>query len=166
MVVPFIFLFFVAPISGSIYDKLGSRMLCTVGMTILAIAIFSLSSLSCGETVFPIVWRLALVGLGIAIFLPPNSSAAMTAVPPHRRGIAAGTVATARNLGMVMGVALAGAIFNTWFHILSGGLSLKVYRPALSPIFMSSFRYAIAAGGIVALIGALLAFLRGPDQKE
>jgi EmrB/QacA subfamily drug resistance transporter len=166
MVVPFIFLFFVSPISGSMYDKLGSRMLCTVGMMILAVALFGVSALRCGETSFPIVWRLALVGLGTAIFLPPNSSAAMTAVPPDRRGFAAGTVAAARNLGMVMGVALAGAIFNTWFHILSGGLSLKVYRPGLSPIFMSSFRYAIAAGGIVALIGALLAFLRGPDQKE
>jgi EmrB/QacA subfamily drug resistance transporter len=166
MVVPFIFLFFVSPISGSMYDKLGSRMLCTVGMVILAVALFEVSALRCGEAPFPIVWRLALVGLGTAIFLPPNSSAAMTAVPPDRRGIAAGTVAAARNLGMVMGVALAGAIFNTWFHIFSGGLSLKVYRPELSPIFMSSFRYAIAAGGIVALIGALLAFLRGPDQKE
>lgn len=165
MVVPFIFLFFVAPISGSMYDRLGSRMLCTVGMTILAVAVFSLSSLSCGQTAFPIVWRLALVGLGTAIFLPPNSSAAMTAVPPHRRGIAAGTVATARNLGMVMGVALAGAIFNTCFHILSGGLSLKAYRPEFSPIFMSCFRYAMAAGGVVAMIGTIIAFLRGPEKK-
>ena len=166
MVVPFIFLFFVSPISGSIYDRLGSRMLCTVGMTILAVALFSVSTLNCEQSGFSIVWRLALVGLGTAIFLPPNSSAAMTAVPARRRGIAAGTVAAARNLGMVMGVALAGAIFNTYFHILSGGLSLKVYRPELSPIFMSSFRYGVAAGGVVAVIGAILAFFRGPEQKE
>ena len=166
MVVPFVFLFFVSPISGSMYDRLGSRMLCTAGMIMLAVALFGISGLRYGETPFPIIWRLALVGLGTAIFLPPNSSAAMTAVPPKRRGIAAGTVAAARNLGMVMGVALAGAVFNAHFHVLSDGLSLKVYRPGLEPIFMSSFRYAVAAGGIVALIGALLAFLRGPDQKE
>lgn len=165
MVVPFVFLFFVSPLSGSLYDRLGSRMLCTVGMTIMAAALFLLSRLRCGETPLPIVWRLALVGLGAAIFLPPNSSAAMTAVPPRRRGIAAGTVAAARNLGMVLGVALAGAIFNTCFHILSGGLSLKVYRPELSPIFMSSFRYAVGAGGIVASTGAILAFLRGPEPR-
>ena len=165
MVVPFIFLFFVSPISGSIYDRLGSRMLCTVGMSVLAISLFSVSALSCEHGAFQIAWRLALIGLGTAIFLPPNSSAAMTAVPARRRGIAAGTVAAARNLGMVIGVAVAGAIFNTCFHILSGGLTLKVYRPQLSPIFMSSFRYAVAAGGIVAIIGAILAFLRGPEQK-
>lgn len=166
MVVPFIFLFFVSPISGSMYDRLGSRMLCTVGMGVLAVSLFFVSTLGCGQTAFPILWRLALVGLGTAIFLPPNSSAAMTAVPARRGGIAAGTVAAARNLGMVMGVALAGAIFNTCFHILSGGLSLKAYRPELSPIFMTSFRYAVGAGGVVAIIGAILAFLRGPEQKE
>jgi MFS family permease len=164
--VPFVFLFFVSPISGSIYDRLGSRLLCTLGMTIVAFALFGVSGLSCGEAPFPIVWRLALVGLGTAIFLPPNSSAALTAVPSHQRGVAAGTVAAARNLGMVMGVAMAGAIFNTSFHVLSGGLSMKVFRPGLSPIFMSSFRYAVAAGGVVAMIGAILAFLRGPEEKE
>jgi MFS family permease len=163
MVVPFVFLFFVSPLAGSLYDRVGSRMLCTVGMTILAVALFSLSGISCAETPLPIVWRLALVGLGTAIFLPPNSSAAMTAVPPDRRGIASSTVAAARNFGMVMGVALAGAMFNTCFNMFSGGLSLKVYRPELSPVFMSSFRYAMGAGGVVAMIGAVLAFLRGPD---
>jgi EmrB/QacA subfamily drug resistance transporter len=166
MVVPFIFLFFVSPISGSMYDRLGSRTLCTAGMLILAVALFGISALKCGKAPFPIVWRLALIGLGIAIFLPPNSSAAMTAVSPRRRGIASGTVAAARNFGMVIGVALAGAIFNTCFHILSGGLSLKVYHPGLASIFMSSFRYAVAAGGLVAVIGAILAFLRGPDHKK
>jgi EmrB/QacA subfamily drug resistance transporter len=165
MMVPFVFVFFVSPVSGSLYDRFGSRILCTVGMTILSVALFSLSTLRCGETPFPIFWRLALVGLGVAVFLPPNSSAALTAVPPQRRGIAAGTVAAARNLGMVMGVALAGAIFNTCFHMLSGGLTLKVYRPELLPVFMSSFHYAIGAGGVVALIGAILAVLRGPDPK-
>jgi EmrB/QacA subfamily drug resistance transporter len=163
MVVPFVFLFFVSPLAGSLYDRVGSRTLCTVGMAILALALFSLSGIRCAETPLPIIWRLALVGLGTAIFLPPNSSAAMTAVPPDRRGIASSTVAAARNFGMVMGVALAGAIFNTCFYMFSGGLSLKVYRPELAPVFMSSFHYAIGAGGGVALVGAVLAFLRGPD---
>ena len=165
MVVPFVFLFFVSPFTGSLYDRVGSRMLCTVGMMIMAVALFSLSGMGGGETPLPIIWRLALVGLGAATFLPPNSSAAMTAVPPVRRGIASSTVAAARNFGMVMGVALAGAIFNTCFHMFSGGLTLKVYRPGLSPVFMSSFRYAIGSGGVVAMVGAVLAFLRGPDPK-
>lgn len=32
-------------------------------------------------------------------------------------------------------------------------------------MFMTSFTYAMAAGGVVAVIGAVLAFLRGPEQE-
>lgn len=165
MIVPFVFLFLVSPVSGAISDRVGSRMLCTVGITLVSVSVFSLSTLTSGHSVFAIVWRLALAGLGTALFLPPNTATAMTSVPWNRRGIAAGTVATARNLGMVMGVALAGAIFNSSFQTLSGGSSLKVYQPDLEPIFMTSFHYAMIAGGIVAVIGIVLAFLRGVEEK-
>ena len=166
MVTLFIFLFFVSPVSGAISDRIGSRTLCAIGMGVLAYSLFSIAGLSPSSTVFPIVWRLALAGIGTAIFLPPNSSAAMSAVPPNRRGVAAGTVAAARNLGMVLGVALAGAIFNSTFHSLSGGLSLKSYRPPLEAIFMDAFHYAMLAGGILAAIGIAVAFIRGPEDKR
>ena len=164
MVMTFIFLFFISPISGSLSDRMGSRMLCTVGMALMAISLFTLSKLTSEHSVFTIAWRLALTGLGTAIFLPPNTSTAISAVPQNRRGVAAGTVATARNLGMVIGVALAGAVFNSSFHTLSGGLNLKVYRPELAPIFIDSFRYAMMTGGCVAMVGVILAFLRGPTK--
>jgi len=136
-----------------------------VGMMVLAMALFSFASLTPGDTALSIALRLALAGIGAAIFMPPNSSAAMNAVSANRRGIAAGTVATARNLGMVLGVAQTGAIFNSLFYTLSGGLTLQVYRPGLASIFMSSFRYAMAAGGVVAIIGAVLAFFRGSEKR-
>ena len=166
MVTLFVFLFFVSPVSGAMSDRIGSRLLCAIGMGVLAYSLFSIAKLSPTSTIFPIVWRLALAGIGTAIFLPPNSSAAMSAVPPNRRGIAAGTVATARNLGMVLGVAIAGAIFNSTFHALSGGLSLKVYEPQLEVIFMDAFYYAMLAGGILAGIGIAVAFMRGPEDRR
>ncbi len=165
MVTLFIPLFIVSPISGTISDRIGTRILCTLGMGILMIAFFALSQLSPVSDTFPIAWRLILAGIGTALFISPNSAIAMTAVPPAYKGVAAGTVATARNLGMALGIALSGAIFNSTFHTLSGGLSLKVYRPELEPIFMEAFRYAMIAGTIVAGIGMILAFLRGPENK-
>ena len=166
MVTPFVFLFFVSPFSGALSDRIGSRMLCTLGMVVMMVGLFSLSRLSPSSSIFPVCWRLALVGIGTAIFIPPNSAAAMSAIPPERRGVAAGTVATARNLGMVLGVALAGLIFNSIFHGLSGGLSLKIYYPGLESFFMGAFRYAMITGSIVAGIGVIVAFLRGPEQNR
>ena len=141
-------------------------MLCSVGLIILSVGLFTLATLTPSAAYGSIVWRLALVGIGTAVFIPPNSAAAMSAIPPHQRGIASGTVATARNLGMVIGVALAGLTFNTIFNSLTGGLDLKVYRPELEPHFVTAFQYAMMAAGMVAGIGAVVSFLRGPDPNR
>jgi EmrB/QacA subfamily drug resistance transporter len=164
MMIPFVFLFFFAPISGTLSDRMGSRMLCTVGMTVLCAALFLLSRLSADASTMDMAWRLALAGIGIAVFISPNSAAAMSAVEARHRGIASGSVATARNLGMVIGVASAGLIFNSTFRVLNGGRDLTVYRPALESIFMSAFSRAMMAGAGVVALGIVVAYLRGKDS--
>lgn len=164
MMIPFVFLFFFAPVSGMLSDRMGSRMLCTVGMALMAAALFFLSRLSAQATSMDMAWRLALAGIGIAVFISPNSAAAMSAVPPRHRGIASGSVATARNLGMVIGVASAGLIFNSTFRQLNGGRDLKIYTPALEHSFMASFQRAMLVGAAVAALGIVVAYLRGRDS--
>lgn len=165
MVTPFVFLFIFAPVSGALSDRMGSRFLCTLGMILLAASFFFMAKLSPEYSKLSIALPLVLAGIGIAIFTPPNNATAMSAVPPRYMGVSAGTVATMRNLGMVLGIALSGTIFNTRFHDLSGGLNLKVYEPRLKPIFMDAFSWAMLAGGIVAVIGIIITYLRGPEVK-
>jgi EmrB/QacA subfamily drug resistance transporter len=164
MMIPFVFLFFCAPVAGALSDRMGSRLLCTVGMALMAAALFMLSRLSSDSSTMDMAWRLALAGIGIAVFISPNSAAAMSAVPPRHRGIASGAVATARNLGMVIGVAAAGLIFNNTFRHLNNGHDLKSYTPTLESAFMTAFRSAMLAGAVVAAIGILVAYLRGRDS--
>jgi EmrB/QacA subfamily drug resistance transporter len=164
MMIPFVFLFFCAPVAGILSDRMGSRLLCTVGMALMAAALFLLSRLTAQATTMDMAWRLALAGIGIAVFISPNSAAAMSAVPPRHRGIASGSVATARNLGMVIGVASAGLIFNNTFRHLNDGGDLKTYTPALEHAFMTAFQNAMLAGAAVAALGILVAYLRGRDN--
>jgi len=160
----FISLFVVSPFSGALYDRIGSRLLCTLAMAIISCSLFSLSTIPANASLFSIIWRLSLAGIGTALFIPPNSAAAFSAVSPESRGVASATVAAARNLGMVLGVAIAGAIFNSVFYTLSNGLSLKEYHPSLEGIFMESFHIVMLAGGFIAILGMIIAFLRGPEQ--
>jgi EmrB/QacA subfamily drug resistance transporter len=160
----FVALFVVSPFSGALYDRIGSRLLCTLAMALIACSLFSLSVIPAKASVFSILWRLSLAGIGTALFLPPNSAAAFGAVAAESRGVASATVAAARNLGMVMGVAIAGAIFNSVFYNLSDGLSLKEYQPGLEGIFMDSFHFVMMGGGFIAVIGMIIAFLRGPER--
>lgn len=161
MMIPFAFLFFLSPMAGSLSDRIGSRLLCTLGMGGLAVSLFLLSRLPAAATVADIAWRLALTGVAVSIFISPNSAAALNAVEPRRRGIASGSLATARNLGMVVGVAVAGLIFNYRFRALSGGEGLKTYQPAMEPFFMEAFRWAMTAGAAVAALGVVAAYFRG-----
>jgi EmrB/QacA subfamily drug resistance transporter len=165
MAIPFLCLFFLSPFSGALSDRIGTRALCTIGMAILAASLFFLSQLSASTTFYSLAWRLILVGVGTSIFLPPNSSIVMSVLPANRRGIASGTVATARNIGMMIGVAQAGLIFNLVFRIKSGGETLKLYNKSMEPFFMAAFQYAMLGGAFLACLGVLVAFMRGPDKQ-
>jgi EmrB/QacA subfamily drug resistance transporter len=103
----------VAPISGTLSDRIGVRLPGMLGMAMLAVGLFFLSKLG-ASTPFPnVITALALVGFGTGVFISPNNSALLGSAPRHRQGIAAGMLATARNFGMVLGVGFAGAVFTT-----------------------------------------------------
>ncbi len=102
-----------APISGSLSDKMGSRLPGMLGMAILAGGLFVLSRLGSETILFIPVLGLAIAGLGTGTFITPNTSALMGSAPRLRQGVASGVLATARNFGMVLGIGMAGAIFTT-----------------------------------------------------
>ncbi len=139
-----------APISGTLSDKIGSRMLSSAGLGINAIALFGLSRTSAGSGLIPIALLLGLFGLGAGLFQSPNSSAIMGAVPRHRLGIAAGMQATMRNVGMVLGVAMAGAIVATF---APAGTS--------DPHLASAIHIAFASGSVIAVLGVVTSLVRG-----
>jgi ABC-type spermidine/putrescine transport system permease subunit II len=89
----------------------------------------------------------------------------MSAVPNQYLGVAAGTVAMMRNLGMVLGIAISGAIFNIVYSSLSGGMAFANYQPEYEPLFMAAFRLAMISGGLMAGVGIIITFLRGPDKR-
>jgi MFS family permease len=166
LVIPFFFLFIGAPIAGALSDKIGSRLLCTLGLSFMAFSLLSFSRMPASTNIWPVAWRLALAGIGTATFTSPNSAAAMSAVAQQRRGIAAALVATARNLGMVFGVAAAAVIFNASFQKASGGHSLQNYHAGMEEAFMIAFHKAMLWGAAVALFGAMLSALRGKEIRK
>ncbi len=103
----------VAPISGTLSDRIGSWLPSSLGMAILAAGILLLSRLGPQSSLTMATVGLAIAGVGTGIFVSPNTSALMGSAPRERQGIASGVLATARNVGMVIGVGMAGAIFTT-----------------------------------------------------
>jgi EmrB/QacA subfamily drug resistance transporter len=133
----------VAPLAGSLSDRIGSRILATSGMFVLALGLVLLGSLATHGSTAMLVVALAVIGAGIGLFTTPNNSALMGAAPRHRQGIASGVLASARNVGMVLGVGVAGAVFTT---ILSRGGTGATARGTAMTLFVSA---GIAASGAI-----------------
>jgi EmrB/QacA subfamily drug resistance transporter len=144
----------IAPLSGSLSDRFDSRYLRTAGMSITTIGLLLLSSLKYNTPIINVIGSLTVIGLGVGIFQTPNNSMIMGNVPPNRRGIASSLLATMRNVGMVLGVAVSGAIFTNYRQYLMESLQLQGLSGAILKI--ESF-----TGGLhlTYLIGAALAFI-------
>jgi hypothetical protein len=101
---------------------------------------------------------LSLIGLGSGLFQAPNSNAIMGIVPRNRLGIAAAMQATMRNVGMVLGVAMSGAIVAT--------IAPKGHT---DPNLLSAIHTAFTAGAIMAALGVVTSLVRGsatPVQRS
>jgi EmrB/QacA subfamily drug resistance transporter len=126
-----------SPLSGWLSDRTNSYFLSSVGVGIAGLSILSLSSMSSSSSFLDITSRLAVLGLGMGLFQAPNNSIIMGSLPKEQLGIAAGSLGTMRNMGMVIGIAISGAVFSNRF----------VYYGSLGSSFLPAFRdtYIISA---------------------
>lgn len=144
----------VAPFSGYLSDKIGTRMLASLGAGICALALFLMATLPSHATQIDIMWRMALFGIGTGIFQSPNNSAVMGSAPRPYLGIASGVLATIRNVGMVLGIATGGAIL----YATVPDRILKVYllKGSDAFLFLSGLKCAYSTGGILTGIAAII----------
>lgn len=101
----------VAPLSGALSDRLGSRLLTTIGLSIAAVGYASFISLGTQTSTLSYILSYAAIGVGMGIFQSPNNSAVMGSAPKHRLGVASGLLSLTRVLGQTVGVAVLGALW-------------------------------------------------------
>jgi MFS family permease len=141
----------IAPISGTLSDRIGTRRLAMIGMFFLAVGLYLLSRLGEFSPLFEVALAMGVAGLGTGTFISPNTSALMGSAPRHRQGIAAGILATARNTGMALGVGFSGAIFTSML-----GQSDSASSGALFSALHASFLFTV----FIALLGMVISAIR------
>ncbi len=160
----------VAPLSGALADRAGSRWLAPAGLAIACLGLVLLTRLDATTPTWYLVASLVVVGLGQAMFQSPNSRAIMGAAPATEQGVASGMLATARVLGQSLSVALAGAVFTGLGGAAAGAL-LLAGRGTLSPeragalaqTFVDALHAALFVCAAVAAIGVVTALARGQE---
>jgi len=150
----------VSPLSGRLYDAIGAKKLTTSGMLVCAAATFLLSLLATDSGTVDVMWRLAMLGMGQAIFLSPNSASVLSRVKDKYVGITSGLLATSRNLGMLFGVAMAGMVFGFFFDYFSGGFDLNGFQAVHTTAFISSLHFSLLMAATISFVGAMISSLR------
>jgi EmrB/QacA subfamily drug resistance transporter len=160
----------VAPISGSLADRIGARIPATVGVLIQALALFGFTFLKPDTPYQAIALGLALMGLGGGMFFSPNTSAAMNAAPNNRLGIASAALATLRQTGMVTSLALAMAVAAA---SLPRDDMMKLFigtDVAMGSSSMQSFVVGMHGAFVVSLalslLAALFSVVRGKEDRK
>jgi EmrB/QacA subfamily drug resistance transporter len=157
----------IAPMSGALADRFGSRWLAAGGMTIACIGLVLISFVNQNSSIFAIVWPLLVTGIGQALFQSPNNSALLGSAPREHQGSASGFLATGRTFGQSVSIALAGAVFTglggaTAGNILASGQA-DGHIVALQQTFVQSFHVAFLVCAAIAAIGIFASLVRGKE---
>jgi EmrB/QacA subfamily drug resistance transporter len=162
-----------SPFSGRLSDRIGSRVLTTGGMVAIAAGMVLLGLMPAQAPVGQVAAYLALVGLGMAAFSAPNTSAIMGSVRRDQLSVASAFMGTMRTAGQSLSVALLGGIAASQLGRLGGrllfthggsgasGLSAKAVDA-----YAQGYTYAMLAGAALALLGALVSLTRGTHASE
>jgi EmrB/QacA subfamily drug resistance transporter len=160
-----------APFTGALSDRIGSRTLAPVGLGVAALALVLLGNVGSTTSLVWVAGCLALGGIAQALFQPANNSALLGAAPPDQQGVAGGMLATGRVLGQSLSIALSGAVFAAFGGADAGRALMTTaphapLEPRLVATFLAGYRAALWVSAGCALLGALIALRRSRSIRS
>ncbi len=142
----------VAPIAGRLSDRLGSRLLMSGGMVLVAIQLLIFSRLDATSTYWNLLPGLILGGFGMALAMTPTTAAAMGAVAVDKAGVGSAVLNSMRQVGGSLGIAVMGAIVAASIHV-------PKTDPLAAQQFVNGFQNALMVAAAIAAAGAVVAFV-------
>src|SRR6266853_4523969 len=139
----------IAPISGKLSDRIGSRWLMGAGMTILGVSLLLYQRIGVHSSFVSLLPQLLLGGVGMALTMSPMTSAAMASVPVDKAGVGSGVLNSFRQVGGSLGIALMGAILLNYQHPTTSKLvAAQQFVNGLHAALLVSAFIAFAAAGV------------------
>lgn len=141
--------------AGRMVDRFGAQGMTLAGLVAMALGASTLPMLPTRLGVPGYVTPLIILTAGYALFQAANNTAVMANTGAHQRGVMSGMLNLSRNLGLITGASIMGAVF----AFASGASGASTPRPEAVAIGMRA-TFAVAA----ALVFATLAIARASDH--
>ena len=151
--------------AGRIADRYGARRMTVVGLLAMAAGSFVLAMLPMALGIPGYLAPLIVITLGYALFQTANNTAVMTDIAPDQRGVISGLLNLSRNLGLITGASLMGAVF----ALASGASEVTTAQPqAVAAGMRMTFAVAailIVGGLVIAIAGRAVTQRPSPDPR-
>jgi EmrB/QacA subfamily drug resistance transporter len=130
--------------AGRIADRFGAQRMTIVGLIGMAAGCVVLSMMPATLGIPGYIAPIAMLTVGYALFQTANNTAVMTDIRPDQRGVISGMLNLSRNLGLITGASVMGAVF----ALASATIDIKTARPEAVATGMQ-ITFAVAAALIV-----------------
>lgn len=154
MILPIVQLF-VAPVAGSLSDKIGPKLITFIGLVLLLVSQVGYTLCNLKSSIWLFTLSICIMGLGSGIFSSPNNSLVMSSVTQKDLGVAGSINSLSRNLGMVIGISSATTIL---FAAMSSAKGKRVteYLPKQPEIFIYGMHVVFIISMIICLVTVIL----------
>lgn len=158
MVFPFLMVIG-SPLSGYLTDKIGPQRLVLLGLLLLSITQLMYVFMNQTSPIWYYVLATAIMGMGNALFQSPNNTIVMSSVEKENLGVAGSLNSFARNLGMVIGIALSTTILYSGMSA-SYGQRVTTYITNRPDIFIFGMRVTFIASLAICVIALMISLFR------
>ncbi|MBT2458844.1 MFS transporter [Streptomyces sp. ISL-86] len=97
--------------AGRVADRFGAQRMTVVGLIAMAAGSLILSMTPTTLGIAGYIAPIAVITAGYAVFQTANNTAVMADVRPDQRGVVSGMLNLSRNLGLITGASVMGAVF-------------------------------------------------------
>ena len=156
----------VGPLAGWLAGRIGPAVPVSLGMLLLAGALFGLSGLRVDSSITSLVPWLTLAGAAIGLVTAPTTVTAMGSTDVDEHGSTAAVFSTFQTTGLTLGIAIMGAILTSFG---AGGAFARTLPGEHHAAFVRGFSTAVTVNAFIALLAAFIAVLllrrRDPDER-
>lgn len=106
-------MFFVAPTSAKITQKIGTKAVVSIGLGTVTLGLLSMTGLQVASTYGDVIWRLMMIAFGMALVMAPATESVMGSLPLAKAGVGSAVNDTTRQIGGALGVAVIGSVLSS-----------------------------------------------------
>ncbi len=145
-----------SPVAGRLTARVPPRLLLAAGLAMIGGGILLMTGVDASSSWTALLPGLIVTGAGMGVATSPLASVSVGLVPPWQAGMASGVNSTFRQVGLVVGIAALGALFQTQIR---RSLTTALAHTSLAS-HSAAYATTIAAGGTPRLIGETQPSLR------